>query len=90
MTIILIMISAITAITIVLQQQYHQTAQAYPCVGGSAKEYCTGYRDGAVEAKRDYKTGHDWAIDQHPCTHNITDYCNGYIRGYRDEADFLG
>jgi hypothetical protein len=90
---VIIIISATTTIAIVLeqqQQQYHQTAQAYPCVGGSAKEYCTGYHDGAVLAYRDFNTGNDLAVDQHPCRGNSTDYCNGYIRGYNDEADFLG
>jgi hypothetical protein len=73
-----------------LATQYHQTAQAYPCVGGSVKEYCTGYHDGALLAYRDFNTGHDLDISQHPCTRNNTDYCNGYNRGYSDEADFLG
>jgi hypothetical protein len=80
----------ISATSITLLQQHYQTAQAFPCVGHSAKEYCTGYRDGAVQAKRDFKTGQDLDIDQHPCTLNSTLYCNGYSRGYRDEADFLG
>ncbi len=39
---------------------YHQTAQAYPCVGGNVKEYCTGYHDGAVQAKRDLKRARIW------------------------------
>jgi hypothetical protein len=82
-------IITISATSITLLQQYYQTAQAFPCVGHSAKEYCTGYRDGAVQAKRDFKTGQDLDIDQHPCIHNSM-YCNGYSRGYSDEADFLG
>jgi hypothetical protein len=69
--------------------QHNQTAQAFPCVGHSAKEYCTGYHDGAVEAHRDYKTQNDLDVDQHQCTAGIL-YCNGYNRGYSDEADFLG
>jgi hypothetical protein len=48
------------------------------------------YHDGANQAYRDYKTGHDLDIDQHRCTSNSNDYCNGYARGYSDEADFLG
>jgi hypothetical protein len=87
-TTIIILIST-TTITMLLQQ-YHQTAQAYPCVGGNAKEYCTAYHDGANQAYIDYKTGHDLDIDQHLCTNNSNDYCNGYARGYSDEADFLG
>ena len=86
MTVIMISATGIALLAI----QYHQTAQAYPCVGGSVKEYCTGYHDGAVLAYRDFNTGNDLAVDQHPCRGNSTDYCNGYIRGYSDEADFLG
>jgi hypothetical protein len=55
---IIIIISA-TSITLLLQQHY-QTAQAFPCVGHSVKEYCTGYRDGAVQAKRDLKRARIW------------------------------
>lgn len=40
---IVIMIIRVTAIV------ERQTAQAFPCVGGSVKEYCTGYHDGAVQ-----------------------------------------
>jgi hypothetical protein len=88
-TTIIIMISA-TAITVLLQQ-YNQTAQAFPCVGDDAgKEYCTGYHDGAIEARRDFNIGADLDIEQHRCTHNSSDYCNGYDKGYNDEADFLG
>ena len=70
--------------------EYHQTAHAFPCVGGQVREYCTGYHDGAIQAHRDFNTGQDLDIDQHPCVHNITEYCHGYNRGYNDEADFLG
>ena len=86
MTVIMISATGIALLAI----QYHQTAHAYPCVGGSVKEYCTGYHDGAILAYRDFNTGHNLDISQHPCTHNSTDYCNGYNRGYSDEADFLG
>ena len=81
-----IIISA--ASIILLSTQYHQMAQAFPCIGDGTKEYCTGYHDGAVQARRDFNVEHD--IDQHRCTRNSTDYCNGYNRGYNDEADFLG
>lgn len=84
----IITISATTGITLLLQ--YYQTAQAFPCIGDHVKEYCTGYHDGAILAYRDFNTGHDLDISQHPCTRNSTDYCNGYNRGYSDEADFLG
>jgi hypothetical protein len=88
-TIIVIIISA-TAITMLLLQ-YNQTAQAFPCVvGHGGIDYCTGYHDGAIQAHRDFYSGHDLNIDQHRCTHKSTDYCNGYDKGYDDEADFLG
>jgi hypothetical protein len=88
-TIIVIIISA-TAITMLLLQ-YNQTAQAFPCVAGHGGiDYCTGYHDGAIQARRDFNAGDDLDIDQHRCTHNSTDYCNGYDKGYDDEADFLG
>jgi hypothetical protein len=66
------------------------TAQAYPCRGHSAREYCIGYHDGAIQAHRDYNSGNDWDHEQHRCTHDTNEYCNGYIRGYIDEEDFLG
>ena len=86
----LLMMLAMTimiAATIIVQQ--HQTTQAFPCVGDSVKEYCTGYHDGAIQAHRDFTTGHDLDIDQHRCIGSV-DYCNGYNRGYCDEANFLG
>ena len=72
-----------------LLQKYYKTAQAFPCVGQSTKEYCTGYHDGAVQANRDYKTGNDLDSDRHKCTDDNV-YCDGYSRGYNDQADFLG
>jgi hypothetical protein len=48
-----------------------------------------GYHDGAIQAHRDFKTGDDMDVDEHRCT-GITEYCNGYVRGYSDEEDFLG
>ena len=73
----------------ILPQQYN-IVQSFPRVGNSVKDYCVGYHDGAVQAEIDFKTGHDLDIDQHRCTHKSTDYCNGYDKGYDDEADFLG
>ena len=83
----MILISAITAL-----QHHSQTAKAFPCIGRSVKkiDYCTGYHDGAIQAHRDSNSGLDLDIRQHPCTRNSTDYCSGYVRGYNDEADFLG
>jgi hypothetical protein len=43
----------------------------------------------AVQARRNYKAGHDLDVSQHPCRGNNTQYCVGYNRGYSDEADFL-
>ncbi|HJT47063.1 MAG TPA: hypothetical protein VJ729_02685 [Nitrososphaeraceae archaeon] len=80
----------ISAISIMLSLKYYQTAQAFPCVGHPQKEYCEGYRDGAIQAKKDFENSQDLDIDQHSCIRNITLYCNGYNRGYNDEADFLG
>ena len=77
----------ISAAIIVLQN--NQTAQAFPFVGDSIKEYCIGYHDGAIQAYRDFNMGHDLDVDQHRCTGSV-DYCNGYNRGYGDEANFLG
>jgi hypothetical protein len=57
--------------------------------GHSAKEYCTGYHDGAIQANRDYKTGNDLDVDQHRCTASAL-YCDRYDRGYNDQSDFLG
>ena len=87
---IVIMISAAIIIaTLLLLQQYPQTAQAFPCIGHSGKEYCAGYHDGAIQAHTDFKNGDDIDVDQHTCT-GSTEYCNGYDRGYSDEEDFLG
>lgn len=44
----------------------------------------------AIQAHKDFNTGQDVDVDQHPCRHNIIEYCHGYSRGYNDEADFLG
>jgi hypothetical protein len=47
------------------------------------------YHDGAAQATRDYKIANDLNVDQHECTASDL-YCNGYSRGYNDQADFLG
>jgi hypothetical protein len=83
------MATIIFATSTVLLQHHYQTAQAFPCLGHTASEYCTGYHDGAVQANRDYKTGNDLELDQHRCTAADL-YCDGYSRGYNDQADFLG
>jgi hypothetical protein len=68
-------------------QQYPQTAQAFPCIGNSAKVYCAGYHDGGIQAHKDFKSGDDADTDEHTCT-DSAEYCNGYDRGYSDEEDF--
>jgi hypothetical protein len=90
LTTTIIMISAVTYIAVLLlQQEYLQTAQAFPCNGNNGEEYCTGYHDGAIQAHRDFKTGDDLNVDQHRCT-GSEEYCTGYNTGYSDEQDFLG
>ncbi|HJT49231.1 MAG TPA: hypothetical protein VJ729_13690 [Nitrososphaeraceae archaeon] len=84
---IILATAVIIFVAITILQQYYQTAQAFPCIGHNAKEYCTGYHDGAVQATRDYKIAND--LHQHECTDSDL-YCNGYSRGYNDQADFLG
>ena len=88
---IILAAAIIIFVSITILQQYYQTAQAFPCIGHNAKEYCTGYHDGAIQAHRDFKTGDDMDVDvdEHRCT-GIKEYCNGYDRGYSDEEDFLG
>jgi hypothetical protein len=65
-------------------------AKAFPCVGDNVKEYCLGYHDGAIQARKDFTTGRDPDLHQRNCIHDTTMYCHGYNRGYNDEADFLG
>ena len=48
--IMLLAISTMIFATITVLHQYYQTAKAFPCVGHSAKEYCTGYHNGAIQA----------------------------------------
>ena len=75
-------------ISVLIIEEYEAT-QAFPCIGNSTTDYCAGYHDGGIQAYGDYKTGNDLDVDQHRCT-SSTEYCNGYNRGYSDEADFLG
>ena len=89
MMLLLLAMATIMFVTTTVLQQHYQTAQAFPCLGHTANEYCTGYHDGAVQATRDYKITNDLGVDQHECTASVL-YCNGYSRGYNDQADFLG
>ena len=87
-----ILISAASITALMLPQQYlQQIAKAFPCVGDNnlTEEYCIGYHDGAIQAHRDFHTGHGLDLDQHRCTASAL-YCDGYSRGYNDQADFLG
>ena len=86
---IILATAIIIFVAITILQQYYQTAQAFPCIGHNAKEYCAGYHDGAVQASTDYKIANDLDVDQHECTSGDL-YCDGYRRGYNDQADFLG
>ena len=89
-TYIIISITTVIFSLAILLEQYPQEAQAYPCIGGEAnKEYCIGYNIGAIQAHRDYSGVNDIGLDEHQCKGNH-DYCQGYDRGYNDEADFLG
>jgi hypothetical protein len=60
----------------------------FPCVGGSGKNYCVGYHDGAVQADKDDTAGTGVAFTGCPPGHN-REYCAGYQRGYNDESYIL-
>jgi hypothetical protein len=92
MKIILVSTLTLAVIFIQLLGQQHQ-ALAFPCSGGSGKEYCKGYHEGAVAADKDSDAmgspnskGVD--VDNHPC-HKSADYCAGFNKGYNDEAMLL-
>jgi hypothetical protein len=79
---------AYTCTTIVVLPQAH----AFPCSGGSGKDYCSGYHKGAVQADKDFAnpgTGPGEVFDSKcPSGHTHT-YCDGWTRGYDDEAKQL-
>jgi hypothetical protein len=64
-------------------------AHAFPCAGGSGKNYCTGYHEGAVAADNDDSSGRSVGFRGCPVNHSA-EYCRGYERGYNDEAGVLG
>jgi hypothetical protein len=74
------------------QQQSHSLptspSTGFPCVGGSGKNYCTGYHAGAVAADNDDSAGRGVGFHGCPAGH-IAQYCQGYERGYNDEAGDL-
>lgn len=72
----------------------YQTAHAFPCAGGSGKDYCSGYHKGAVQADKDDsnagKVQDGGNIFSSTCQSGHTaDYCSGWNRGYNDEAGVL-
>ena len=58
----------------------------FPCVGGSTKNYCVGYHDGAVQADNDDNAHRNLDVSQHPCIDHTPQYCQGFVKGYNDEA----
>lgn len=93
MKIILVSLLTLAVIFIQLLGQQHQ-ALAFPCSGGSGKEYCGAYHLGALQADKDDNAlsnpnntkGVD--VDNHPC-HKSVNFCNGFKNGYNDEAALL-
>jgi hypothetical protein len=60
-----------------------------PCVGGSGKNYCVGYHDGAVQADNDDNANRNLDVSQHPCIGHTPQYCQGFVKGYNDEVGDL-
>jgi hypothetical protein len=70
------------------------TSSCIPCLGGSVKDCCSGYRKGEVHAdKDDSNVGNVPAggqIFSSMCPSGHTPYyCSGWNRGYNDEAGVL-
>ena len=80
-----LIVLVLTILAAVLAQT--QIVLAYPCSGGSGKDYCSGYHKGAVQADKDDAKG-NVDVSQHPCS-GSADYCRGYITGYDQEAGLL-
>jgi hypothetical protein len=66
-----------------------KSAYAFPCKGGTGEEYCSGYHTGAIQADKDDNATRNLDVFQHRCTSTIQQYCQGFVNGYNDEADFL-
>ena len=66
-----------------------KSAYAFPCKGGIGEEYCSGYHAGAIQADKDDNANRNLDVSQHRCTSTIQQYCQGFVNGYNDEADFL-
>jgi hypothetical protein len=80
---------AIVAAILAAQLQH---VQAYPCSGGSGKEYCNGFHKGAVQADKDFAnpgSGPGEIFDSTcPSGHSQT-YCDGWNKGYNMESQAL-
>jgi hypothetical protein len=76
-------ISQFTSIDVV------KSAYAFPCKGGIGEEYCSGYHAGAIQADKDDNANRNLDLSQHRCTSAIQQYCQRFVNGYNDEADFL-
>jgi len=65
-------------------------AHAFPCSGGSGKEYCSGYHKGALQADKDWANPHSGKeIFSSKCpSGHTTEYCNGWTRRYDKESQF--
>jgi hypothetical protein len=62
----------------------------FPCVGGSGKNYCVGYHDGAVQADNDdNNTSRNLDVSLHPCIGHTPQYCQGFVKAYNDEVEDL-
>jgi hypothetical protein len=61
----------------------------FPCSGGSGKNYCVGYHDGAVQADNDDNVHRNLDVSQHPCIGHTPQYCQGFVKGYNDEVGDL-
>ena len=66
-----------------------KSAYAFPCKGGIGEEYCSGYHAGTIQADKDDNANRNLDVFQHRCTSTIQQYCQGFVNGYNDEADFL-
>ena len=66
-----------------------KSAYAFPCKGGVGEEYCSGYHAGAIQADKDDSANRNLDVYQHRCTSTTQQYCQGFVNGYNDEADFL-
>jgi hypothetical protein len=76
-------IAQLTSINVV------KSVYAFPGKGGIGEEYCSGYHAGAIQADKDDNANRNLDVFQHRCISTIQQYCQGFVNGYNDEADFL-